>query len=342
MITIFSDEQYLHHGRYELIDGRLQPPVERPERAELILARVREVGLGPVVAPEHHGLDPIFRIHDRALVEFLQGAHHAWKSAHGDGDALPFCWPVQGLRRVEPQAIDGKLGYFSFDAATPIMAGTWTAARASVDTALTGASRLASGQSAVFALCRPPGHHALSDRYGGYCFLNNAAVAAQALRDAGAKRVAILDVDYHHGNGTQSIFYERSDVLVVSLHADPSQEYPYFLGYAGETGSGEGHGFNHNYPMPWGSDWDRYAEALEAGLGRVREYDPDALLVSLGVDAYHRDPISRFALTTDDFHKIGRAIASARLPTLFVMEGGYALDEVGINCVAVLTAFESP
>jgi acetoin utilization deacetylase AcuC-like enzyme len=244
------------------------------------------------------------------------------------------------MRRVLPRRVSAQLGYYCFDSSTPIMAGTWIAARAAVDVALTAQKRIASGEKAAFALCRPPGHHSARDYYGGYCFLNNAAIAAHAFRDQGASRVAVLDVDYHHGNGTQSIFYQRSDVFYLSLHGDPAEEYPYFLGYAEETGEGSGEGFNANYPMPAGTGWPRYGEALADAIRRMRAYGADAIVISLGVDTFKADPISKFKLESEDYIKIGAMIAGLGCPTLFVMEGGYAVAEIGLNTVNLLSGFE--
>jgi acetoin utilization deacetylase AcuC-like enzyme len=198
---------------------------------------------------------------------------------------------------------------------------------------------VAGGEASAFALCRPPGHHAHAATMGGYCYINNAAVASQAFVDRGAGRVAVLDVDYHHGNGTQSIFYDRSDVLVVNIHGDPQQEYPYFLGHADETGSGAGEGFNFNLPLRWGTGFTQWQEALEAGCQRVARYAPDVLVVSLGVDTYKDDPISQFKLDSPDYLRIGARIAKLGLPTLFVMEGGYAVEAIGVNVANTLEGF---
>jgi len=243
------------------------------------------------------------------------------------------------MRRIRPETIGARLGYYSFDATTPITAGTWRAASAAADVALTAQAALA-GRGAAFALCRPPGHHAGRNFYGGYCFLNNAAIAARACIDQGAARVALLDVDYHHGNGTQAIFYDRPDVFFLSLHGHPAQEYPYFLGYADEKGEGPGEGFNANYPLRWGTAWAAYGEALDHATGRIRDYGPDAIIVSLGVDTFKADPISKFKLESEDYFRIGAAIAGLGRPTLFVMEGGYAVEEIGVNAVNVLLGFE--
>jgi len=205
--------------------------------------------------------------------------------------------------------------------------------------ALTAQSIVAGGERSAFALCRPPGHHAHDDLYGGYCFLNNAAIAAQAFRDAGAARVAILDVDFHHGNGTQDIFYERGDVLFCSLHGEPETAYPYFLGYKDERGKGKGEGFNFNYPMPAGTGFDQWSKALASACRQIRKFGADVLVVSLGVDTFEKDPISYFKLKSPDFTRYGAEIAKLKLPTLFVMEGGYAIEAIGINTVNVLEGF---
>lgn len=341
MITVYSDDHRSHHASAELNDGKLMPPFEMPRRAEMVLAAVNHARLGEVVDPDPFGIEPIVRVHDARYVEFLQTAWEQWRVEHGDYDALPLNWAIRTMRSDRiPEVIDGKLSYYSFDAGTPITKGTWTAAIASASVALTGQKLIAQGQSAAFALCRPPGHHAGKDFLGGYCFLNNVAIAAQAFRDAGASRVAILDIDYHHGNGTQAIFYDRADVLFVSIHAHPSQDYPYFLGYDDEVGMAAGEGFNRNYPLRWGTDWSIYSDALMDAISTLQTYCPDALLISLGVDTFEGDPISKFRLKGDDYAHIGRAIAQVGVPTLFVMEGGYAVEEIGTNTVNLLLGFE--
>jgi acetoin utilization deacetylase AcuC-like enzyme len=340
MLTVYSEDHALQDGKAELVDGRLVPCFEMPRRAFLIRDRVLEVGLGAMVPPERFGRGPLERVHPAPFVEFLASAWDRWSATGRDFDALPWMWPTRSLRQIRPERIDAQMGFYSFDAGTPITAGTWRAATASADVALTAAKLLADGgHDAVFALCRPPGHHAAADLYGGYCFLNNAAIAAQYLIDGGAERVAILDVDYHHGNGTQAIFYDRPDILFLSLHGDPAEEYPFFLGWADERGEGAGEGFNVNYPLPWGTGFPAWAEALDDACRKVADYARDVLLVSLGVDTYKDDPISRFKLDSGDFTAYGARIAALGLPTLFVMEGGYAVEQVGINTVNVLQGF---
>lgn len=340
MLTIYSDDHKLHHGNGELMNGSIVPCFEMPRRAELILERVRAVGLGEVIAPRDFGVAPLTRVHSSAYIKFLETAWSAWSALGRDFDALPMTWPVRGMNQSdEPQHVEAKLGFYSFDGGAPIQAGTWQAVYSSAQVALEGAAQL-SHLSAAFALCRPPGHHAASDYMGGYCYVNNAAVAAQALLDAGAARVAILDIDYHHGNGTQEIFYARNDVLVVNLHGDPVFEYPFFLGHAGESGSGAGEGFNLNLPLPAGTNLEVWFAALEVASARVISFAPDAVVVSLGVDTYKDDPISQFRLESEDYLRIGQRVAALGLKTLFVMEGGYAVEEIGVNAVNVLAGFD--
>ncbi|WP_322012898.1 histone deacetylase family protein [Paraburkholderia sp. J12] len=342
MLTILGDRHRLHHGTSELIDGELKPCFEMPKRVDIIRARLHDAGFSETIAPEAFGVDALRRVHSDAYLEFLHDAWSEWSALGRTHDALPTIWPARGLRQDRPpRTIDGKLGFYSMDAGAPITAGTWQAIEESANIALTGAARVHNGARAAFALCRPPGHHAGRDVTGGYCYLNNAAIAAAHWLALGAGRVAILDVDYHHGNGTQSIFYERDDVLFASLHADPLLDYPYLLGHADETGRGAGTGYNFNYPLPWGTAWDGYARALDHALGKIALYRPDALVVSLGVDTFERDPISRFKLASEDYLRMGARIGKLGLPTLFVMEGGYAVEEIGVNVCNVLAGFEA-
>ena len=341
MLTIYSDDHHLHHGRCELIDGQLMPCFEMPSRADHILQRVQARELGPVQAPQDFGREPILRVHSAAYLDFFEGAWARWAEHGRDGDLMPYTWPARTLRAVVPVSLHGQLGYYSFDGGAPITAGTWRAAYSAAQVALTAQAAIQNSAHCAFALCRPPGHHAASDLMGGYCYLNNAAIAAQAFLDQGRKKVAILDVDYHHGNGTQSIFYERSDVLFTSIHGHPEAEFPFFLGYADELGEGAGEGFNFNYPLAAGSAWDRWSAALELACTEIEGYDADVLVISLGVDTFKNDPISQFKLDSPDYLRMGERIARLGKPTLFVMEGGYAVEEIGINAVNVLEGFES-
>ncbi|HEV7612305.1 MAG TPA: histone deacetylase family protein [Steroidobacteraceae bacterium] len=340
MITVFTTDHLLRNPRTELYGGELVRPHESPERAQMVLERIRSQRLGAVIAPAGFGIAPLLRVHDHEYLDFLKQAWSQWVAAGNRGEAIPDCWPARRMSQRRPNSITGKLGYYAMAGETSICEGTWEAASAAADVALTAASQIEAGARTAFGLCRPPGHHAARDLYGGYCFLNNAAIAAQRLRDAGAARVAILDVDFHHGNGTQDIFYDRADVLYVSLHGDPADAFPYFSGYADETGTGAGAGFTLNLPLPPGTEFAVWQEALRAALLRIGNFRADALIVSLGVDTFAEDPISFFRLKTVDFRTYGRMIGACAIPTLFVLEGGYAVGDIGINVVNVLSGFE--
>lgn len=344
MHTIYNDSHPLHHGKVEMFRGALVPCFEVPARVDYVLAELQRRGLG-LIESAPTGVDDaaIARIHSQRYLDFLAGAWEEWVAldpANAGRDALPSYWPIRSFRTdVLPASFPARLGLFSFDAGSPLTAGTWRAARAGAGCALAAAAAVLRGERAAFALTRPPGHHAGVDFFGGYCFLNNAAIAAQALRDGGIDRVAILDIDYHHGNGTQAIFYERADVQFSSLHGDPHTEYPYYLGHADERGAGDGHGFNHNLPLPRGTGFAAWREALQSALRGIARFAPGALVVSLGLDTFAGDPIAGFTLSSEDYFRVGADLAGAGLPTVFVFEGGYAVAEVGINAVNVLEGF---
>ena len=339
MKIVHSDDNRLHFPQGELFGGELVTPFERPSRVEFILNELKQRGFDDISAPEAFDAKPVKAIHDANYLRFLETAWDQWVAAGYKGEILPTVIPARRMRQIEPHHIDGKVGYYALAIETAMTPGTWAAAKASCAVAQTAQRLVAAGERAAFALCRPPGHHAARDLYGGYCFLNNAAIAAQMFRDDGAARVAVLDVDFHHGNGTQDIFYERSDVLFCSLHGRPEDAFPHFLGYADEIGAGDGEGCNQNYPMAPGATYNRWCEALGDAIARIAEFAPDALVVSLGVDAYKDDPISFFRLENDDFTDCGSRIAKLNLPTLFVMEGGYAIADIGVNTVNVLEGF---
>lgn len=342
MKTVYSADHNLHSPKKELADGQFIDYFEKPSRAEIVLKYVTEAALGPVVAPVAHDDTAICKVHDAGYLAFLEGA---WAQAEAEGLTADLSFLTASVANLynpavkPPQSLSGKLGYYLGDGCVPITATTWKAVRMSADVALTGADIVRGGERSAFALCRPPGHHATYRVAGGYCFINNAAAAAQSFLDAGAKRVAILDIDYHHGNGTQDIFYARNDVLCVSIHADPAVDYPFFMGYADERGTGAGAGFNVNYPLPLGTGYEGWMAALMDGIAKIRDYGPDALVVSMGLDTFKDDPISQFKLDSDDYPRIGAAIEKLALPTLFVMEGGYAIDALGMNAANVLKGF---
>jgi acetoin utilization deacetylase AcuC-like enzyme len=330
MRCFWEPRQLAHAPERELWNGAFVPFAESPARAEAIAA-----ALGSLETPFDHGEASIRAVHGETYLAFLWSAHRDWRAAGRDGDASGYAWPVVGRRPLDLERIDARLGLYSFDASTPIAAGTWEGAYWSAQTALSALDAVLASDRAAFALCRPPGHHAGADYLGGYCYLNNAAIAAEAAVAAG-KRVAILDIDYHHGNGTQDIFYARGDVLFVSLHADPKMDYPYFWGHADETGEGEGEGATLNLPLPRGTLLSAYLPALEKALERIAAHGADLLILSFGADTYAGDPISHFRLETADYSIIARRIFALGLPTAIVMEGGYAVDALGANVASFL------
>jgi len=333
MRCFWDKRQLLHAPAQELHNGGFVPFAESPKRAEAVRA-----GIGATEAAFDHGEAPLRAVHSEAYLALLWSAHKDWRAAGREGDAGAYAWPVVRRRPLDLERIDARLGAHSFDASSPIAEGTWEGAYWSAQTALTALGAVFGGDRTAFALCRPPGHHAGADYLGGYCYLNNAAIAAEAAVAAG-KRVAILDIDYHHGNGTQDIFYGRGDVLFVSIHADPVMDYPYFWGHADETGEGEGEGATLNLPLRRGTDLAAYLPALNTALERIAAFAPDLLVVSYGADTYAGDPISHFRLQTSDYRVLGERIAGLGLPTLIVMEGGYAVDALGANVGSFLESF---
>ena len=318
----------------ELHNGGFVPAAEIPRRAEII---ARTIGITHM--PDDFGWDPILKTHNADYVDFLKRAFQDWKDAGRPGDAMPYVFPIRRRRDVTLTRIDAELGRYSFDCGTPVTEGTADAAYWSAQCALSAANALLSSAQNAFALCRPPGHHSGQDYMGGYSYFNSAAIAADFLLEKHAKRIAILDVDYHHGNGTQDIFYDRNDVLFVSLHADPATDYPFYWGHADETGDDEGTGFNLNLPMKRGTGWADYSLKLKDGLERVLEFAPDYLIVSYGADTFVDDPISFFKLTTSDYGKMGRMISRLNMPTMICMEGGYDLASIGLNVSEFLAGF---
>jgi len=340
MKTVYSKNHILRNSKTELYGGELVKPFERPERMEFIINEIKDRHLGPILDPVNVNTDIILKAHEKHYVDFLNVAWKEWLKLGLGGEAIPTVWPSRSMNsNIIPNFIEGKLGYYALANETSISEGTVEGAYEAVKVVLTAADMLEKEKS-LFALCRPPGHHASKDQYGGYCFFNNVAIAAERLIEKGAKKIFILDVDFHHGNGTQAIFYDRSDVFFTSLHGDPKEAFPHFLGHANERGGGAGEGYNMNYPMQPGTSYAEWTKALDNSIEKIKSYNPDALLISLGVDTYEKDPISFFKLKSNDFFDVGNKIASCKLPTLFVMEGGYAIKEIGVNTVNVLKGFE--
>ena len=343
---VASDDHLAHDRLVELVAGREVPCFESPERATAIREALLATDQYELVPPTDHGPDPIAAVHELELIDLVE---HVWADAVADGadptrPLLPDTFLLRGYagRMALEQLPPGRhrrLGAYCFDTATPIVAGTAGAARAAVDIALTAADRVLAGAPVAYGLCRPPGHHAGRTLIGGYCFFNNAAIAAQSLVDRGAARVAILDVDFHHGNGTQQIFWERGDVFYVSLHGDPAGAYPYYSGFATERGAGGGQDATLNLPLAPGTDGRGYLAALDEALDAIAAFDPDApLVLSLGFDTFHADPICDLALDTGDYAAVGERIASLGWPVIALQEGGYAVEALGTNAVAFLGA----
>lgn len=335
-MQIFFDRRQLGHAPVqELFNGAWAEHAEKPSRAEIVANR-----LGACQPVADFGLPPLARVHTPDYLDFLRTAHVRWVDAGRSGEAIGYTFPVVRRRPMRLDRIDALLGRYSYDAGTPIGPGTWDGAYWSAQTALAALQPLLTGEAGhSFALCRPPGHHAGPDYLGGYCYLNNAAIAAQAARDAGHGRVAILDIDYHHGNGTQDIFWQDGSVFFASIHADPATDYPYYWGHADEAGAGEGRDATLNLPLPRGTRLAGYEAALDQALAAIAAFGAGLLILSFGADTFEGDPISHFAIARADYAAIGRRVASAGLPTLVVMEGGYAVAELGDNVAELLSGF---
>nr|WP_070958884.1 histone deacetylase family protein [Hyphomonas sp. Mor2] len=336
MKAYYAEAQSRHAPTHELQNGEMVQHAESQARVASI-----KTALTDLDTSRDFGLDPIQAVHDPAYIEFLKRAHADWVAAGRPGDAFPYVFPVRGRRPLTLSRIDAELGQYAYDCGTPVAEGTWEAVYWNAQTALTALDRVMGKRLPTFAFCRPPGHHAGRDYMGGYSYLNNVAIAAQHALANGASKVAVLDVDYHHGNGTQDIFYDRGDVLTISLHADPRTDYPFYWGHADEAGEGPGAGANLNLPMPRGTIWADYERCLMQALDRVVEFGPDLLIVPYGADTYAGDPISFFEIETADYTAMARRIASAGLPTLICMEGGYAVNALGANVSAFLAGFET-
>jgi acetoin utilization deacetylase AcuC-like enzyme len=347
MRVVYSAAHLGHDPITETVMGVAIPANEVAERAERIRGALISDGGFDLVEPTEHGEEPITAVHDPGLVRFLADA---WAQVRREGIVRPAviaeAFNVASLTEgispavIEPPSISGRTGFWSFDTSTPIVAGSYSAARAAVDIALTTVDLVLGGERSAYGLCRPPGHHAARSMYGGYCFFNNAAVAAEAIVRATGEPVAILDVDYHHGNGTEQIFWRRGDVLYVSIHADPDRQYPYFLGRATETGEGSGAGANLNIPMPAGTTNEDYLVAIDAAIEAIDATAGSVVVVSLGFDTYGHDPLGDFALTTDVYHEIGRRVAALGRRLVILQEGGYYRPALGENARAWLRGAE--
>lgn len=320
------------------------PYYENPDRMDRILSALKAVDWADFAKPEDFGLDPILAIHDRGYINFLASCWDEWLASDPRVSSSPeteaFLPATFALRRASrpTSSLHGRGGYYMMDLSACIVAGTYKAALTSANIALSAARSSFLLHHSSFALCRPPGHHAGKDYAGGYCFINNASVAANWLSERG--KTALLDIDYHAGNGTQDIFYERSDVLTISIHGDPDYEYPHYIGFADETGAGAGEGFHKNFPLPKDTGNDGYLAALDEALNHIRGFAPEYLVLSFGADTYDGDPLGKFHVTKEGFGEIGKRIAGLNLPTAIIMEGGYANEALGENTRTLLENFK--
>ncbi|MBM86301.1 MAG: acetylpolyamine amidohydrolase [Rhodospirillaceae bacterium] len=345
-MRVFHSSYSGHHApRTFVAIGQIVECPEQPRRAEILATAARDAG-HRIIEATQHGLEPVRRVHDSGYLEFLETAYAAWMAMPNPGnEVIPNVHPGRNMNAF-PIATVARAGHYQADTSCPIGPGSWQGIQASADVAVSAAQALVDSIGArdasafAYALCRPPGHHAFADQAGGFCFLNNSAIAAQVFRDEGADRVAILDVDVHHGNGTQGIFYQRADVLTLSLHGDPTAYYPYFAGYAGETGYEAGEGFNLNLPLAERTGDDVYMETLDYAIARIVTYRPDVVVVALGLDASKDDPLAFLSITTDGFRRIGRKIGAMAFAILLVQEGGYISKSLGNNLTAFLNGFE--
>ncbi len=336
MKAFLDPRQHLHDPQHFMANGRILPNPEVPARAAILRDAATQAGCA-LAAPDDHGFGPIAAIHSAEYLTFLQTAHQRWSRIDGASpEVIPNIHPASRGDSY-PKSVLGQAGFHMADTACPIAAQTWESAYWSAQSALSAAQAVAQGARSAYALCRPPGHHAFGDLAGGFCFLNNSAIAAQALLARGL-RPAILDIDVHHGNGTQGIFYHRADVLTVSLHADPMRFYPFYWGHAHERGEGAGLGANLNLPLARGTGDAAYLTALAEGLQAIRSFGAEVIVVALGLDAHENDPFQGLRLSTPGFTRVAEAIAATGLPLVVVQEGGYVSPDLG----RALGAFLAP
>ena len=345
MKIFYSEENRKHYPPYEVFDGGKRVEYfENPDRVDRILSALGKTDWAELTEPSDFGLDPILAVHDREYINFLASCWTEWLASDPEVAATPeqhaFLPATFALRRkARPtNSLHGRGGYYIMDLSACIVEGTYKASLASANCALNAAYSSFILHNSSFALCRPPGHDAGKDYAGGYCFINNAAVAANWLSSKG--KAALLDIDYHAGNGTQDIFYERNDVLTISIHGDPDYEYPHYIGFADETGAGAGLGFHKNFPLPKDTGHEGYLSALNKALEMIQNFAPTYLVLSAGMDTFDGDPLGKFHVTREGFAEIGKRIAGLKLPTAIIMEGGYANDALGTNVVTLLENFK--
>jgi acetoin utilization deacetylase AcuC-like enzyme len=349
MPAVFDDAVLRHQPSAEIRVGLPHTRTQQPSRATIHREAVLDPGAS-LVAPSDDPASLLEAVHDPAFLRHLSTVYEDWVDAGfpvepGQDRVVPYVFPtaamLEGLPARVPTAIHGRAGLYGYDTMTLIGPGTWEAARAAAACAAT-AARLALSSSLAYAVCRPPGHHATRSGYGGSCYLNNAAVAATALLQQGCSRVAVIDVDAHHGNGTQSIFYDRTDVLYASVHVDPGAGwFPHYAGYADETGTGAGTGANLNIPLAPGSGDDAFLDGVARMCSFASAAGVDAVVLSLGVDAAADDPESPLQVTHDGYRSSGALVGRLGVPVVAVHEGGYHLPTLGSLTVATLSGLLS-
>jgi len=341
LVVLYCPHDSYHDPVIHFISSSLSQHPEKPRRSACLLKAISKIGIHSLVECNREAtIEELESIHSKELVHFIINSWNSLFSSSGkeNGEIVLDISPFSICRKVQykPKALHLQAGFFCFDISTPIGKHTARIARISASIAIDAAKRLdteiSEGHitSLIYALCRPPGHHATYNFYGGYCYFNNAALAAQILSKRG--RVVVFDVDYHHGNGTQDIFYDRNDVYYISIHGDPEFEYPYHSGGANEIGIGEGIGYNRNFPLPCGIDWREYKPVFEESLALIKNYNPTSIVISLGLDAAEGDPICSFHLKPEDYHLMGCQIRDMKFPVLVIQEGGYSNDEILGSC----------
>lgn len=336
MKSFYHPNVKLHHPQTYLSRGQMRKPQEIPDRVDGILEGLAQMSLS-VIEPKDYGKAPLLAVHDSAYLDFLENAHRRWKE-------IPQDWGNEVMSNVyvrQPNPLRGILGEaakYLADGSCPVGPHTWTSSYWAAQSAVAAAEAVLAGELSAYALCRPPGHHARRDAAGGFCYINNAAVAAQHLRQKYGK-VAVLDTDMHHGQGVQEIFYGRDDVLYVSVHGDPTNFYPVVAGFDDEQGEGSGKGFNLNLPMPHGSTEEVFFEKVKVAIDTLNRFKPDVLVLALGFDIYKDDPQAQVAVTTEGFGRLGQIISQLNLPTVVVQEGGYHLGAMAANTKSFFTGF---
>ncbi len=336
MKSFYHPNVKLHHPQTYLSRGQMRKPQEIPDRVDGILSGLSKMNLS-IIEPKDYGRAPLLAVHAPEYLEFLENAHRRWKE-------VPQDWGEEVMSNVyirHPNSLRGILAEaarYLADGSCPVGRYTWTSSYWAAQSAVAAAEAILAGDRKSYALCRPPGHHARRDAAGGFCYINNAAVAAQHLRQRFGK-VVVLDTDMHHGQGIQEIFYNRDDVMYVSVHGDPTNFYPVVAGFDDEQGEAAGEGFNLNLPMPHGSTEQVFFEKVQVAIEKILKFEPDAIVLALGFDVYKDDPQAQVAVTTEGFGRLGKIIAALGLPTVVVQEGGYHLGAMADNTQSFFTGF---